>query len=144
MQDKSTRPAQQSPADIAREAFHRLAARRIAPTPEAYREQYDQVAGFREPSPTEAVLAEFAASLTDANEQLTGLSSGIARALEARDWEQLGKQLRQLTDEHLRTPAPQDTHAKPTNPIEVAGEPDRKSTRLNSSHPSLSRMPSSA
>ena len=26
----------------------------------------------------------------------------------------------------------------------VAGEPDRKSTRLNSSHRSLSRMPSSA
>jgi diguanylate cyclase len=32
---------EQNPADIAREAFKRLAVRRIAPTPEAYRDIYN-------------------------------------------------------------------------------------------------------
>jgi diguanylate cyclase len=47
MSSKSTPPAamEQNPADIAREAFRRLATRRIAPTPEAYRDIYNEIAG---------------------------------------------------------------------------------------------------
>ena len=33
----------QNPAEIAREAFRRLAARRIAPTPDAYRDIYNEI-----------------------------------------------------------------------------------------------------
>jgi diguanylate cyclase len=39
-----SQPAQ-NPADIAREAFRRLATRRIAPTPDAYRDIYNEIAG---------------------------------------------------------------------------------------------------
>lgn len=45
MSSKPT-PSEQNPADIAREAFRRLAVRRIAPTPEAYREIYHEIAGL--------------------------------------------------------------------------------------------------
>ena len=37
--------AGQNPVDIAREAFRRLATRRIAPTPDAYKAIYDEIAG---------------------------------------------------------------------------------------------------
>jgi diguanylate cyclase len=47
-------PIPVNPADIAREAFRRLAVRRIAPTPDAYREIYNEVAGIVEPAPTPA------------------------------------------------------------------------------------------
>jgi hypothetical protein len=71
-----------NPADIAREAFRRLAVRRIAPTPEAYRDIYNEIAGIR-PSPPpapasaacraaglcrpgpESVLSQFATKLTE-------------------------------------------------------------------------------
>jgi diguanylate cyclase len=35
-----------NPAEIAREAFRRLATRRIAPTPDAYRDIYNEIAGM--------------------------------------------------------------------------------------------------
>jgi GGDEF domain-containing protein len=49
MQNKPIKPEQQSATDNAREGFRRLAVRRIAPIPNAYREIYDEVAGIREP-----------------------------------------------------------------------------------------------
>ena len=39
-----------NPAEIAREAFRRLATRRIAPTPNAYRDIYNEIAGISEPA----------------------------------------------------------------------------------------------
>jgi diguanylate cyclase len=51
---------EQNPADIAREAFRRLATRRIAPTPEAYRDIYNEIAGIPVP-PAPPVLAGTAA-----------------------------------------------------------------------------------
>jgi GGDEF domain-containing protein len=53
MQNKSTKPEQQRSTDIAREAFRRLLVRRIAPTPNAYREIYDEGSSIREPLPAE-------------------------------------------------------------------------------------------
>jgi diguanylate cyclase len=71
MSSKPSTP-EQNPADIAREAFRRLAVRRIAPTPEAYRDIYNEIAGIararrrasraagqRRPRP-ESVLSQFA------------------------------------------------------------------------------------
>ena len=72
----SSNPAQ-NPVDIAREAFRRLATRRIAPTPDAYRDIYDEIAGIPKPAPApvpaapaapsaaELVLGDFATQLTD-------------------------------------------------------------------------------
>src|SRR5438270_10887297 len=36
-----------NPAEIAREAFRRLATRRVAPTPHAYRDIYNEIAGVQ-------------------------------------------------------------------------------------------------
>ncbi|RJG05978.1 GGDEF domain-containing protein [Noviherbaspirillum cavernae] len=111
MQEKPTRPgssdsaAQQSPADIAREAFRRLAVRRIAPTPEAYRDVYDEVAGIREPSPAERVLTEFAANLAGASGDIAGYATRMAENAQTRDWHGYGRHLQQLADKHLK-PAP--------------------------------------
>jgi diguanylate cyclase len=63
----------QNPVEIAREAFRRLATRRIAPTPDAYRDIYNEIAGVEplpppQPAPAsgrEVVLGDFATQLTD-------------------------------------------------------------------------------
>lgn len=104
MQDKPIKPEQQSPADIAREAFRRLAARRIAPTPDAYREIYDEVAGFREPLPAEKILTDFATNLAKGPGELSALSRRFADSLKARDWESCGRHLHQLVEKHLAPP----------------------------------------
>jgi diguanylate cyclase len=125
MQDKPpTKPSPQSPADIAREAFRRLATRRIAPTPEAYREVYDEVAGTHAPTPAEAVLAEFANSLASAPEDIGRISKRLKEALEESDWHGASWQLRQLagkhaTDSNAETVAPEKL-AIPVSPIEIA------------------------
>lgn len=99
-----TTPEQQSPADIAREAFRRLAARRIAPTPEAYREVYDEVAGHREHSPAEKILADLAASLAKGPRDLTLFAQRFSDSVKERDWEGYGRQLNQLVAKHLMQP----------------------------------------
>lgn len=111
MQDKSTRPEQQSPTDIAREAFRRLAMRRIAPTPDAYREIYDEVAGIREPLPAEKLLADLASSLTKGSSEVAAYSRRLAESLKTRDWESYGKQLNQLVEKHLVQPSVTPTTA---------------------------------
>jgi diguanylate cyclase len=101
MQDKPTKSDQQSPADIAREAFRRLAARRISPTPDAYREIYDEVAGIREPLPAEKILGDFAINLTKGPGELSALSRRLVDSLKVRDWGSCGKYLHQLVEKHL-------------------------------------------
>ena len=56
MQDKRDPPSQ-NPAEIAREAFRQLAVRRIAPTPDAYRAIYDEIAGYAAQPTPEDILA---------------------------------------------------------------------------------------
>src|SRR4051812_1870784 len=94
----SATPAGQNPADFAREAFRRLATRRIAPTPDNYREIYNEVAGL--PIPTapapapvqetpaaERMLADFASKLADTPGELAEVGRRFNRAVAARDWE---------------------------------------------------------
>lgn len=101
MQDVFKKTESQSPAEIAREALRRLAVQRIAPTPDAYRDMYDEIAGTRNESSPEKVLAEFAARLKKAPREIALLSDQFTRALETRNWQEYGKQLTQLTDRHL-------------------------------------------
>ncbi|MFC7514232.1 GGDEF domain-containing protein [Herbaspirillum sp. GCM10030257] len=101
MQDAFKRTESQSPAEIAREALRRLAVQRIAPTPDAYRDMYDEIAGTQNESSPEKVLAEFAARLKKAPREIALLSDQFTRALETRNWQEYGKQLTQLTDRHL-------------------------------------------
>ena len=104
-------PPVQNPADIAREAFRRLATRRIAPTPEAYREIYNDIAGITEPKPpgaanagAEAVLGEFTARLIDTPGEVSEAGRRLERTLKARDWDGFARGLSQLLDKQLKKP----------------------------------------
>ena len=100
MQDKSDN-SNQNPADIARETFRQLAIRRIAPTPDAYRTAYDEIAGYvKEPTPEE-VLGEFARSLLNSPDGLAAIGAALQLAASAPYWPDYGKALTQLVD-HFR------------------------------------------
>ncbi|MDR7051542.1 diguanylate cyclase [Duganella sp. 3397] len=119
----SSKPAvpEQNPAEIAREAFKRLALRRISPTPEAYREIYNEIAGISEPvaAPVvaidpgpEAVLNQFATRLTDGTGDLADFGRRFNRAVKSRDWDGYARMLSQLVEKHFISKKPG---------IEVAG-----------------------
>ncbi len=101
---------EQNPAEIAREAFKRLAVRRIAPTPEAYRDIYNEIAGVAaapaapivavDPGP-ESVLSQFATRLTDNSGDLAEFGRRFNRAVKSRDWEGYAKALSQLVEKHF-------------------------------------------
>ena len=106
-------PVQQNPADIAREAFRRLATRRIAPTPDAYRDIYNEIAGVPAAAPApvavvpdtagaEQVLATFAGRLAETPGELAEFGTRLQRAVRQRDWEGYARALAQLAEKHLR------------------------------------------
>ncbi|WP_019141151.1 GGDEF domain-containing protein [Noviherbaspirillum massiliense] len=108
MQDKNRQSEQQSAADIAREAFRRLALRRIAPTPEAYQEVYNEIAGIPAQASAEKVLAEFAVRLTKAPPEIGVVAPRLVKAVEARNWQECGNCLALLLDRGTaHPPAPQ-------------------------------------
>jgi diguanylate cyclase len=103
----------QNPAEIAREAFRRLATRRIAPTPDAYRDIYNEIAGVvapiapaepvAQPDPgAENVLSGFAYRLADTPGELAEIGVRLNRAVKQRDWDAYARMLSQLAEKHLR------------------------------------------
>jgi diguanylate cyclase len=97
--------ATENPAEIAREAFMRLATRRIAPTPQAYQIIYNEIAGI-EPEPVddgaETLMAQFATKLTDTPGDLHEFGRRLGRAVKSRDWDAYARNLGQLVDKHFR------------------------------------------
>jgi diguanylate cyclase len=101
----SEKRQQKKPAEIAREAFRRLAALQVAPTPDAYRDLYNEVAGVS-PSPgADAVLVDFAAGLLHCRSDLTDFSKNLSRAVAARDWDTASKGLGLLAEKYLKKTA---------------------------------------
>jgi diguanylate cyclase len=100
----------QNPADIAREAFRRLATRRIAPTPEAYRDIYNEIAGLSQ-APIAAILDHGAEQmltglLASFNAvDLSGIGRTFKRAVAARDWDACARTLSQLLERPIETAA---------------------------------------
>lgn len=111
MSSKPTNPAaaDMNPADIAREAFRRLAVRRVAPTPDAYRDIYNEIAGIVpvppapavQESPAETMLAQFATRLTDQPGDLADFGRRFNRAVKARDWDLYSRTLAALAERPL-------------------------------------------
>lgn len=105
-------PSAANPAEIAREAFRRLAARRIAPTPQNYLVIYNEVAGIAQPAPApaqpliddsaEQMLGEFAQKLHDTPGELHEFGRRFQRAAKARDWDTFGRTMGQLLEKHFR------------------------------------------
>ena len=65
-----------NPADIAREAFRQLATRKIAPTPDAYRGIYEEIAGAPTQSAAESVLQQFATLLQESSQPVEVVAFG--------------------------------------------------------------------
>ena len=103
-------PPGQNPADIAREAFRRLATRRIAPTPDAYRDIYNDIAGIASaPAPiapatagAEIVLSDFATRLSGTPGDLAEFGRRFNSAVKSRDWDGYARSLSQLVEKHFR------------------------------------------
>ena len=105
-------PASENPAEIAREAFRRLATRRIAPTPQNYTVIYNEIAGIVEPpaaapepevdEAVEAMLGAFATKLHDTPGELHEFGRRFQRAAKSRDWESYSRALSQLVEKHFR------------------------------------------
>lgn len=128
-------PSGQNPADIAREAFRQLATRRIAPTPDAYREVYDQIAGVSSAPPPappaappagaadtgpEELLTQLASKLGAATGELAEYGRRFNRAVKTRDWDAYARALTQLVEQ----PAAPKKHG-----IELAAPSDDESSR---------------
>lgn len=107
-----------NPVDIAREAFRRLATRRIAPTPQNYQIAYDEVAGVAshaaESTPAETdkgaelLLDQFAGKLTDLPGELHDFGRRLGRASKARDWDTYLRTMGIMVDKHFRKTPPID------------------------------------
>jgi len=114
MSAPSDKSASHNPADIAREAFRRLAARRVAPTPDAYRAIYNEIAGQAAQPDAESVLTDFATRLGGVSGELGDTGQACARAAREHDWQACGVQLHRLLDRHLaQKPAPAPAPAAP-------------------------------
>lgn len=99
-------PSAQNPAEIAREAFRRLAMQRTAPTPDAYRAAYHEIAGTPAGLDAEAVLADFARKLTQTSGDTAGFAKRFHRALDRHDWQDYSDGLSLLIEKRLaHTPA---------------------------------------
>jgi diguanylate cyclase len=116
-------PSGTNPAEIAREAFKRLAVRRIAPTPDAYRDIYNEITGFVPPPPAppaasapapvadsgaEVVLSGFAVTLSATPGELADFGTRMTRAVKVRDWDGYARNLSQLAEKYLRRTTPID------------------------------------
>jgi diguanylate cyclase len=98
-------PAAPQPVDIAREAFRRLATRRIAPTPDAYRAVYEEIAGVTAAPAAggaEQVLAHFAVRVAEMPGELSELGKRLQRQHKLRDWDAYARLLAHLIEKHVR------------------------------------------
>jgi diguanylate cyclase len=103
-----------NPVEIAREAFRRLAARRIAPTPDAYRDIYAEVAGIpvvgtpaappvqQADHGADSVLSGLAVRLADMPGELAEYGHRFQRQVKQRDWDGYTRLLSHLVEKHLR------------------------------------------
>ena len=119
--------SEKNPADIARETFILLAQRRAAPTPEAYRAAYNEVAGIddsdkddvtemspntasspaSEDSEASSILAGFAERISHYPGEVANYGQRILHDLEGKDWNAIDNGLVQLSEKFLGVaPAP--------------------------------------
>jgi diguanylate cyclase len=96
MREPPSKSSMQNPADIAREAFRRLATRRIAPTPDAYRDAYDEIAGTAANLNAETVLNQFAVQIAELPGEISEFGVRFNRSLSSRDWHDYSKNLQLL------------------------------------------------
>ncbi|MFN7087315.1 MAG: diguanylate cyclase [Burkholderiales bacterium] len=101
-----------SPTDIARETLRRLAARRVAPTPDNYRQLYHEIAGHAANDTAEAdgaaeqMLLELAAELPrgPVHASVEQIAGRIEQAVAEKNWEACKAALTALGELHAAAP----------------------------------------
>ena len=136
MRDKPQPP--QNPAEIARETFSRLARQRVSPTPDNYRDIYNEIAGIAAESSTETVLAGFAQLLSAIPGDVAQSGERLARALKARDWTDYSVCLNSLASAHLQ-PKPVPQAVVPTPPPRAPEPPAEADVQTRMLREMLSR-----
>ena len=99
-----TADSTQNPTDLARETFRQLAARKMAPTPDAYRLVYEEIAGASSGPSAERTLIQFANALLELTTELddvNGFGKRFELAATARDWSAYSIALSELIAAHL-------------------------------------------
>ncbi len=86
MNEKSGDPV--NPAEIARETIRRLASQRTAPTPDAYRDAYNEIAGIKPESHPEDLLLRLAGQLSQASGENSLYGKRLRSAAEAQNWKE--------------------------------------------------------
>lgn len=138
--------APKNPTDIARETFKRLAIERIAPTPDAYRKLYFEIAGIVEqpepskpdvpqpksiddilPSEAESLLTSFARSLQKSSGELADFGHRFLRAVRAQNWEDYSKGLNELASKVSTRPSGNSISLVDPLPATVNALPQRVS-----------------
>lgn len=119
----------QNPAEIAREAFRRLAMQRIAPTPAAYRAAYNEIAGIAETIKPEKILADFAGQLTQLPGESSLFGKRLRRAADANDWEDYSAGLTSLVEDQLKS-APPVVAPRPVSTVVQTMSTDGQHTQL--------------
>ena len=94
----SKKPTTLTPVEIAREAFQRLGARRVSPTPDAYRIAYEEIQGGMPGVTAESVLSTFATKLSRQPGENGLLGTRLVRARENGDWTEFERQLIEFAD----------------------------------------------
>jgi diguanylate cyclase len=133
MREKPDKPSNQNPAEIAREAFRRLATRRIAPTPDAYRDIYYEIAGTAKTQTPDKALDGFALFVTELPGDLSYFGQRLQKAVEAQDWEEYRKQLTLLVEKFLNSATESEAaKAPPASPATTlaTAAPTMQSTSL--------------
>ncbi|MDL2283808.1 diguanylate cyclase [Oxalobacter sp. OttesenSCG-928-P03] len=129
MNKKAQPQSEKSIADIAREAFRLLGSRRAAPTPDAYRAAFYEVAGITPPEETPkasvarqkppektaeddkkyaeaiAVLEDFAQQLTRLHDEVANYGHQLLVAIQANDFKKYEKTLGELARKYFKPPS---------------------------------------
>ena len=95
----TSKPSKQSPADVARETFRQLSINRTQPTPEAYRKQYNEIAGIsgdagpgsesgKSHQELETILLNFAISLTLESKEYAHIGHQLTVTAERHQWKE--------------------------------------------------------
>ena len=108
-----------NPAEIAREAFRQLASRQIAPTPDAYREVYDTIAGVTSPASPLPALGKIASNIIKLPGELSALGRHLQKSVDASNWDEFAAGLAEVI-EYLRkqsAPTAGNTTAQPATTV---------------------------
>ena len=119
-----------NPTEVARETLHRLAVRRIAPTPDNYQALYEEIVGAAAPGAPRAVrapsavnaLTTLAGEIEAHHPALAAQAASLIRAIDMQDWRQCGWVLSEIVHQFKPQAAP-ERPAERARPLRAAAGP---------------------